>query len=236
MPRRARVVVPGIPHHVTQRGVRRSDVFVDAADRKIYLSMLRDAARRFGVRFRAYCLMTNHVHFVAVPEQLDSLWKAFHFAHTRYAVWFNEKHGLSGHLFQGCPFSSPLDDRRYWTAIRYVERNPVRAGMTLRSEDYLWSSARAHCGGHSDPLLDPDWIQDLKPADWSDWLAAAGTPEEIQFIRERTFSGQPCGDSDFVHRIETIIGRSFVRRKPGPKPKGAAAEQTSLLWDDREAE
>jgi len=144
MPRIARVVLPEIPHHVTQRGIRRFNVFLDETDCEVYLELLRDGSRRHHVRIAAYCLMTNHVHIVAIPEHPDSLSRLFHFAHGVYATRFNIKHGLTGHLWQARPFSSCLDDFHLWAAIRYVERNPVRAHMVDRAEDYRWSSAPAH--------------------------------------------------------------------------------------------
>src|SRR5438552_3548605 len=145
MCRIARVIIPGSPHHVTQRGIRRFDIFREKADRDLYMDLFAKNSRRFGLRVCAYCLMSNHVHFVAIPERQDSLWKTFHRCHSAYAVEFNLKYGLAGHLFQGRPFSTVLDERHFWSAIRYVELNPVRAGMVRHAEDYVWSSAVAHC-------------------------------------------------------------------------------------------
>jgi len=219
MSRVARVVLPGFPHHVTQRGNRRTNIFVNRSDRDFYLSLIREAAERFGVSFRAYCLMTNHVHFVAVPEHPKSLAKAFHRAHTRYANWFNETYHLSGHLFEDRPHSSPLDELHYWASLRYVECNPVRARMVRSAEDYPWSSAAAHCGLRQDSILNPAWTGSLDKNHWSQWLAEDEPEKEYGRIRERTHTGHPCGSDEFVRRIEKQLGRSFIPRKPGPKPK-----------------
>ncbi len=146
MSRVARIVVPGFPHHVTQRGNRRADVFEVDADYEAYLRFLKEYADRRGLAIWAYCLMTNHVHLVVVPEREESLGQALRDTHTVYAMHFNGRTDLSGHVWQGRFFSSPLDETYLWAAVRYVERNPVRAGMVERAEAYRWSSAQAHCG------------------------------------------------------------------------------------------
>lgn len=146
MSRVARIVVPGFAHHVTQRGNRRADVFETDEDRHAYLRFLTQYADKHGLSVWAYCLMTNHVHLVVVPEREDSLAKALRDAHTVYAMRFNTRTRLSGHVWQGRFYSCPMDETHLWTAVRYVERNPVRAGLVSRAEDYPWSSAPAHCG------------------------------------------------------------------------------------------
>ena len=153
MGRLRRVVVPGLPHHVTQRGVRRSATFSDARDRCIYLELLSEASRLFGLAVRSYVLMTNHIHLIAVPEHEDSLGKTMRDTHGPYASYFNRRYGFCGHLWQARFYSSPMDDGHFWEAVRYVENNPVRAGIVERAEDYPWSSAAAHCGLREDLLL-----------------------------------------------------------------------------------
>ena len=128
MPRIARPVFPGIPHHITQRGNRRENVFFSDGDRAAYLSWLANYCAKFAVRVLAYCLMTNHVHIVAIPATGDALENVFRPLHTRYAQRINRSRGWSGHLWQGRYFSSALDESYLWAAIRYVERNPVRGG------------------------------------------------------------------------------------------------------------
>src|SRR5205085_8821132 len=110
-----------------------------------YLHLFTENSRRFSLCVLAYCLMTNHVHFVVVPEKKDSIWKTFHRSHSIYAMRFNAKYGLCGHLWQGRAYSCVLDEAHLWAAVRYVELNPVRAGMVRFAEDYPWSSAAAHC-------------------------------------------------------------------------------------------
>ena len=225
----ARVVLPGSPHHITQRGIRRFDIFRDDDDRNLYLDLFVESARRFGLEICAYCLMSNHVHFVAIPERQDSLWRCFHRCHGIYAVKFNLKYGLTGHLFQGRPFSCVLDNRHFWSAVRYVERNPVRARITYRAEDYRWSSAAAHCGMTQDRLLHPNWTEITEISNFKEWLRDDDDENELFRIRGSTFTGRPCGDDDFIRNIETSVGRTLAAQKRGPKA-AALLRSGSGLW------
>jgi putative transposase len=224
----ARVVVPGSPHHITQRGIRRSDIFRDQADRELYLKLFDEASHRFKLRVCAYCLMTNHVHFIAIPEDSKSIWKTLQRCHEIYAARFNQKYGLSGHLWQGRAFSCVLSEAHFWSAVRYVERNPVRAGMVAGAQDYRWSSARAHCDAISDNLLAPEWAVMGEPRRWAESLRDDGDENVERIIRKNTFTGRPCGNADFVRDVETKVGRRLSPRKPGPKPKVAGAPEPSL--------
>jgi putative transposase len=219
MPRIARVVLPGVPLHIIQRGIRQFDVFRDDADRKVYLKLLAESCGTFALRISAYCLMTNHVHFVAIPERPDSVWRTFHRCHGTYASRFNKKYGLAGHLWQARPFSSALDEAHFWCAIRYVERNPLRARMVEQAEHYVWSSAGAHCGQGEDPLLHPEWRHIAEIQNWTQWISLDNASGIDDRIRERTFTGRPCGDDSFVRRTEQLLDRQLTRKKPGPKPK-----------------
>ena len=219
MARTARVVVPGIAHHITQRGVRRLPVFVDDHDRALYSKVLLSSCLRYELRIRAYCWMTNHIHVIAVPQRADSLASVFRHAHSIYALHFNRKYRFSGHLWQDRFYSCALDERHMWAAIRYVELNPVRAGLTSNAADYPWSSALSHCCRKEDPLLDPDWLPIATVPDWASWLALG--EEDIKTeerIRSRTLSGTPCGDDVFVSRLELDLGRILRLQRPGPKP------------------
>ena len=217
MPRIARVVVPGCPHHVTQRGNRRVDVFLAEEDRRRYLFLLGRYAERYGLRIWAYCLMGNHVHFVAVPDEPVSLGRTFRDTHQAYASWFNDKTGEMGHLWQGRFFSCILDDAHLWSAVRYVERNPLRAGLVARAEDWPWSSAAAHCGLRRDAILS----QVEMPWPVPDWSAYLRDEDEaaVEAIRRQTRTGRPCGSTGFVEHLESLLGRVLRPRKRGPKPK-----------------
>ena len=216
MPRIARVVIPGMPHHVTQRGNRRADVFFCDADRRRYLALLADYAEQYGLSIWAYCLMTNHVHFVAVPRSADSLGRTYRDTHQAYASWLNRRMGDSGHLWQGRFYSCVLYDGHLWAAVRYVERNPVRAGLVRRAERWAWSSAAAHCRQRNDPLLAP--IEMPWPVeDWSAYLQDEDA-EETAALRLRTRTGRPWGPVEFVKRLESKLGRRLLPGKRGPKP------------------
>jgi putative transposase len=158
MARRPRFVVPGVPHHITQRGNNRQDVFSSEQDRIRYLQILREHSRRQNVRILGWCLMSNHVHLVAVPGSVESLALALGQAHSQYSLEQNRKQGRSGHLWQGRFFSCPIESKRLMSAIRYVELNPVRAWMTADACDWRWSSARVHTSPEvRDELLDWEW-------------------------------------------------------------------------------
>ncbi len=253
MSRVARVVVPGYPHHVTQRGNRRADVFETEDDRHAYLRFLKKYGERHGLDIWAYCLMTNHIHLVAVPEREESLARALRDAHTVYAMRFNTRTQLSGHVWQGRFYSCTLDEAHLWAAVRYVERNPVRAGMVDRAEDHPWSSARAHCGlGLSqakrsgdgtvpirarttdgtcatelDPLLSKEFPPPGVIEDWAQWLRVEDDPDAVDRIRRQTRTGRPCGGSRFVAQLEHRLGRLLRPAKRGRKPKrtGGSGEE-----------
>ena len=162
--------------------------------------------------------MTNHVHFVATPSSADSLGRTFRDTHQAYAAKFNRKTGESGHLWQGRFLSTPLDERHFWSAVRYVERNPVRAAMVAGAWEYPWSSAAAHCGLRADGLLSGDLEQADHVGDWRAFLSAEDDAE-VQLLRRRTRTGRPCGGEVFVRGLESLLARSLRRRKPGPEPK-----------------
>ena len=153
MPRRRRCLLPGVACHITQRGVDRRETFSTAEDRYTYLGLLRQNLEDTEVRILAYCLMSNHIHLGAVPATEEGLQATFRPLHMRYAQRLNRQRGWKGHVWQGRYFSSPLDEAYLWASIRYVERNPVRARMVKKAENYRWSSAQAYCGLREDSRL-----------------------------------------------------------------------------------
>ena len=222
MPRMARVVVPGIPHHLTQRGNRREDVFFCDDDRQRYLQLLIEYSARHGMVTLAYCLMTNHVHLVSVPSLAVTLGRVMKPVDLRYAQHINWDQGISGRLWQGRFFSCPLDEEHLWAAIRYVERNPVRARLVRRAEDYPWSSAAVHCGRRSDPVLGQ--LPEPRPSeasDWSAWLAQREDKGMISKLRLCTRTGRPAGGEQFVARLESKLGRR-LRPMPVGRPRKVA--------------
>jgi putative transposase len=220
MPRLARAVCALVPHHITQRGNRREDVFFTDEDRQAYLGWLRDYAKKSDVEVLAYCLMSNHVHLVAVPKTEEGLQWALKPLHMRYAQRINRARGWKGHLWQGRFFSSALDDEYLWAAIRYVERNPVRAKLVRKAENYPWSSAAAHCGLRADPVLtdSTSWRRRFDGiGNWSAWLAEGDEPVKLDILRRNADKGLPCGGAKFIHKLERISGR-LLRYRPIGRP------------------
>ena len=216
MPRRNRIVIPGLPHHITQRGNRRMNVFVDAEDRRVFLRMLQERSEQYALQHYSYCLMTNHVHLISVPEQVSSLSHTMRDVLGSYASYFNQRHGLSGRLWQGRFYSAVLDETHLWAALRYVERNPVRAGMVKLAEAYEWSSAAAHCGLglKEDNLLIPLPAMPGFIGDWRIWISGEDDPHDMKKIRNTTKTGFPCGSSEFVKKLESLLGVNLRQRNP----------------------
>lgn len=187
MSRAARLVLPGLPHHVTQRGNDRRKTFFSDPDYALYLSLLRYACGRSGTTVWAWCLMPNHVHLILVPGDEDGLRRTLAPTHTRYAAEINRRGGRCGHLWQGRFASFPMDEAHLYACLRYVELNPLRAGLVARPEDWRWSSARGHLGLAADPLVDPAPMRE-RIEDWRAFLDAGLDEEDRETIRgaERT--------------------------------------------------
>ena len=217
MARLARTVVPGLPHHVTQRGNRRAPIFFASGDQRTYLSILREQVDRYGVEVWAYCLMPNLTHVVATPSDDGGLARAFGEAHRRYTAFVNGREGWTGHLFQGRFASVVLDERHLLTASRYVALNPVRAGLVARAEDWPWSSARAHLAGRDDPLVRVAPL--LSRIDnFADTLVTAPSDVEFSALRAAETTGRPLGSDAFISDLEGRLNRTLARQRPGPKP------------------
>jgi putative transposase len=224
MPRIARVVVPDAPHHVTQRGNRREDVFFCEADRHVYLRYLADYAGKHGLKILAYCLMTNHVHLVVVPRHEASLAGALKPVHLRYAQHVNWTQQLCGRLWQGRFYSCPMDEAHLYAAVRYVERNPVRAGMVACAEEYPWSSAASHCGLRNDPFLADPFDMASAIEHWTDWLREPEDSATLTSLRNHTHTGRPLGNELFTAALEKRLSR-ILRPKPPGRPKKEGAKE-----------
>lgn len=229
MARLSRVVIPGVAHHVTQRGNRRQPVFFSDEDRALYLKLLREGCAKAEVCCLAWCLMDNHVHLILVPARPDGLRAAIAEAHRRYTRHVNFRQGWRGYLFQGRFASYPMDDAHLMAAVRYVELNPVAAGMVAEPSDWRWSSARSHLRGRrarGDPLTDvaalgahvPDWRAMLRHG-----LEAGGASEEgqrvVEAIEARLRTGRPLAAPDWIARQETALARPLAPAKRGRKPR-----------------
>ncbi len=219
MARIKRIVVPGYPHHITQRGVRSMDIFSEDDDRRDYLQLLRQYGKQFGVRFISYCLMTNHVHLIAIPDKPDGLARAIGEAHRRYTRMINFRNNVRGYLFQGRFSSCPICTGEYlFAAVRYVECNPVRAKMVKLALEYPWSSAAIHSGVvDHDPLV----AESRLLSEINDWKQFLNTKSEFtDQLREKSRTGRPFGPESFFSTIEKITGRDARPKSPGrPKNK-----------------
>ena len=216
MARIARVVVPKIPHHITQRGNRRQTTFFEEEDYRVYLDLMAEWCSRYQVEVWAYCLMPNHVHLIAVPESAECLRRAVGEAHRRYTRRINFRHQWRGHLWQGRFASFPLDENYLLLAARYVELNPVRAGLIKQPQDYPWSSAAAHAAQKDDRLVKVEPLLE-RVRDWPSFLSAALFEDQLEELRRHERTGRPLGSESFVEHMETVMGRLFRRQKPGPQ-------------------
>ncbi len=182
MPRIARVVAVGLPHHITQRGNYRQDVFLEDSDRSKYLAWIGEYSRKYNLSILAYCLMQNHVHFIGIPQKEDSLARTFNSAHMRYSQYFNKKIKAGGHLWQGRFYSCVLDEPHLLLAARYIERNPVRARLVKKPWEWEWSSALMHIDKRR-PMMELEDIFKIADMTHDSWKEYIDTKEE-----ERNFS------------------------------------------------
>lgn len=218
MARMARVVVPGFAHHVTQRGNRRQRTFFRKDDYQAYVELMAQWCGQCGVAVWAYCLMPNHVHLIVVPESEDGLRRAIGEAHRRYTRRVNFREDWRGHLWQGRFASFVMDEPYLLNCARYVERNPVRAGLCKRAVDYPWSSAAAHVAGKDDGLVKARPLLELEPR-WARHLAADPDEEMIRALRRHEGTGRPVGSARFLQRLERVVGRVLRPRKAGRRKK-----------------
>ena len=216
MPRIARVVVPEIPHHITQRGNRRQKTFFLENDYKVYLELMKEWCGRFKVEIWGYCLMPNHVHMIAVPPAEDSLSRAIGEAHRRYSRMINFREGWRGHLWQSRFGSFPMDDSHTLCSAKYIDMNPVRAKMVDTPGDYKWSSAAAHIEGKDDGFLKFNRLDEMVDS-WAGFLMTRESEYDNSLIRKHERTGRPLGDENFIIDLQEKLGKELLLKKPGPK-------------------
>jgi putative transposase len=224
-----------VPHHLTQRGVNRQAVFLTDCDRRIYLELALESAQRFDVNLLGYCLMTNHVHWIVIPERFDSLAKAFAQAHGRYAHYANAVLRRNGHFWQNRFFSCALEAAHLWAALRYTERNPVRAGLVEIADQWPWSSAGVHTGRVAKPdwLSLTGWSDRFTQSDWRSYLGAIQLADAERLLRIHTYTGRPLGSQVFIESAELTLGRRLQKSRGG---RPAKADRPLASNDmDREA-
>jgi len=233
MARIARLVVPGAPHHVTQRGNRREPTFFSADDYRFYRDLLAEAAARANAEIWAYCLMPNHVHVILVPADPDGLRRTFADLHRRYTAHINARNRWTGHLWQSRFGSVAMDETHLFAAARYVALNPVRARLVTQAGDWPWSSARAHLAGRNDGVVKVAPL--LERID--DFAAFLAEPfdEDAAFapLRRAETIGRPLGDESWIRGLERVHGRTLTPlkrgRKPRDKPESMDADLLSKL-------
>jgi putative transposase len=229
MPRVARIVVPGLAHHVVQRGNNRQDVFFVDDDRVRYLEFLKQYADIHGLTVLGYCLMTNHVHLVVVPAGEASLAKAIGRTHHAYTLYVNRMHHRTGHLWQNRFYSCGLDEVHQWRALSYVERNPVRARMVRKAWRYPWSSAAPHIGEKDrSGLLDlDDWRAQWSPRRWQNELDAPEDERMVDHLRRSTFTGRPLATDGLMSKLEKRLNRRLRPLPVGRPRKKRSPERAS---------
>jgi putative transposase len=221
MPRIARIVIPGIPHHVTHRGNNGQKIFRHDEDYEIYLNYLRHYAKIFGLRIIGFCLMPNHVHMIVIPQFEYSIAKAVGISHMKFSQHMNKKYNRSGHLWGGRYFSCPVDEKHLVASMRYIELNPVNASIVTKPWAYRWSSAAAHIG-RKDIFKLPDiqyWYSIYSPDDWYQFLGESIDPAIIRAIKKHLKTGKPLGSDSFIRMIERETGRRMKRAKRGRPEK-----------------
>lgn len=216
MARMARVVIPGVPHHVVQRGNRRMDVFFGDDDYRTYLRLVSTFARKSDTAIWAYCLMPNHVHLILVPSHADGLRGTLAEAHRIYAREINRREEWQGHLWQERFYSYPMSDDHLLHAARYIELNPVTAKMVRSPTEWPWSSARAHLVGSDDGIVTTRPLLE-RVGDWQAILAERMDPDAREMLEKHLQTGRPVGDTDFVERLEALTGRRLRPAKRGRK-------------------
>ncbi len=190
--------------------------FFRDSDFESYLDLLAEQSAKCGVVIWGYVLMPNHVHLIMVPGSEDGLHRAIGETHRRYTSLINQREGWTGYLWQGRFGSCPMDERHLLNAARYIELNPVRAGLVERPESYPWSSARAHLNARDDHVVEVRPLLDIV-ADWQEFLAEPMDKGTVDRIRDCERTGRPLGADEFVTRLEAQLGRRLRRQRPGPK-------------------
>lgn len=214
MSRLARVVIPGLAHHVTQRGNGRQQVFFRDSDYAWYLQRLTESCAATRVSCLAYCLMPNHVHLLLVPAREDGLRRCLSVVHRAYAGALNVRREKSGHFWQGRYGSVAMDEPHLYEALRYVLLNPVRAQLAATAESWPWSSARVYLTGACDGLTQP-WRMLGLIGDMRAYLGERPDAARVERLRVGETIGRPAAAVEFLRRLEQDTGRRLRPRRRG---------------------
>lgn len=221
------MILPGVAVHVVQRGVNRASCFRAEADYLVYLSQLRRLSERHGCAVHAYCLMTNHVHLLLTPAAAHSCTALMRDLGQRYVPYFNQRHGRTGTLWEGRFRSCIVESARYVLACyRYMELNPVRAGMVEHPAGYIWSSYAVNGGARSDPLLSPHpefsalaAYTEKRHAAYRALFADEIDQPLLAAIRDSTNEGYPLASEAFKSSVIAPLGWQSSPGKPGPRSR-----------------
>jgi len=224
MPRVARLVIPGYPYHITHRGNNKQTIFITEEDKRKYLYLFEEARKKFNMKVIAYCIMNNHVHYIAIAQDALSFARTINTAHMGYARYFNHKYSCVGHLWQGRYYSCILDDAHLIAAVRYVERNPVRAGIVSKPWDWVWSSAREHLELEYKGIILLENVNVYIPlSSWREYIDMPDLDTDIREIRKQTFAQRAWAEDSFKDLIETKYGVQLKSKKRGrPKKLGTS--------------
>ena len=216
MPRIARAVAASFPHHVVQRGNNKEAVFFDEEDRVKYIHLIGKYSDKWNPPVLAYCLMTNHVHLLVKPRENLSLYKMMQGVTLCYTQYVNRRYGRTGRLWESRYHSCIVDKDSYlWAVARYIETNPVRAGIVKKAEDYAYSSARYHIIGGTDDVLAEELFEETQRKDYRAFIRSILSEKDMNVIRYHTKTGRPLGDERFAEKMERKMGRKFSRKLPG---------------------
>mgnify|MGYP001612411988 FL=1 len=220
MPRIARAVAVGYPHHIVQRGNNKEKVFFNKKDREKYLSLLNKYADKWISPVLAYCLMSNHVHLLARPKKEESLYKMMQGVTLCYTQYINRTYKRTGRLWESRYYSCIVDKERYlWAVARYIEQNPKRARIVKREEDYPYSSAKAHIVGIEDEVLGEELFEEGQRKDYVELMRSSIPEEEVNRIRYSTRTGRPFGSDGFISKMEKKLDKRFLLKPPGRQRK-----------------
>ena len=227
MPRRARIQIPGYPMHIVQRGHNRAACFLEPSGYELYLGLLNELHERFGCQIHAFVLMTNHVHLLVTPERKDSASELMRRVNLRFVQAMNRRYGRTGSGWEGRFWSSVIDTRSYFmTTHRYIELNPIRAGLVKRPENYLWSSHAANAFGVPCPFIRAHAVYlalgshtDRRRAAYRNLFREKLEDKDLDRIRHALRRNLPLGSDDFIDDLERRLGVRLRTGRPGPRRK-----------------
>ncbi len=220
MPRIARIITEGFPHHIIQRGNRRQKVFFFEKDYQTYLNLLSIHSKLFNLEILCYCLMPNHVHLIVVPNKKENLSIAIGRTHQKYTRMINLRENWRGYLWQGRFSSYILDEPYLISAVRYILLNPVRANIVKRPQDYRYSSIRHHLKIAKIPFINDDLLQGLI-GKWQGYLEEIPNQSDVNKFKLHERTGRPLGSSTFIEKLEDTLKKPLKKKKPGPKRKSS---------------